>query len=461
MEVANAMRTMRRHTWLAAAAVLVACGGTAGRAAATPSPHSPTPLPSATSPVPAIQAAAPQGTLPNRLWVLDNSRTGVAAIDAVSLSTVATLPVGVVDQAWTRMYSVYGNSALLVTDASSGAELDRVPIEPGLALPLGIGFGGLDDGLSPGGTRLVLTGGPRDSNQMLTTTLFRIYDTAALHRAPHAVSLPGEWRFDGIDDAGRSLYLAHDTLPQSGQYEVRRYNLVSDKLDSNPVAEKGTVPDGPMSGSPFARVTTADNAWQLTVYAFGQHGPFLHALGLRDQFAFCIDLGPAATTGSELDMLWSLVRSYDGRHVIAVNGATGHVVVLDGAPPFNARTATLPVPSPSATPAAWWTLGSTTVAEAKRAVIGGAALSADDRTLYAIGDNGIAVIDVASLTLRRWLVPDQPFQAMSLSPDGHTIYAVSAQGSTGLLQIDIAIGSALRLPSFANADAVLRVTPSN
>jgi uncharacterized protein YjiK len=100
------------------------------------------------------------------------------------------------------------------------------------------------------------------------------------------------------------------------------------------------------------------------------------------------------------------------------------------------------------------------VADAKRGVTGGAMLSADDHTLYAIGDNGIAVVDVATLTLRRWLVPDQPFQAITLSPDGRTLYAVSTQETTGVVQIDVATGSALRLPSFTGTEVVLRVTPS-
>jgi hypothetical protein len=448
-------RAWHRHTWLAAAALLVACGGTAGRAASTP-------LPTATStPAPAqVSPATALTTQPNRLWVLDNAHTAVTAVDATTQATAVTLPVGVADARWARMYSMWGVDTLIVSDAASGAQLDRIAVDSGLDLPYGVGSG-MREGLSPGGSRLVLTDRPGDPSVPVKTTRFRLYDTAALHRAPQAISLQGQWQFDGIDDAGRNLYLLHYTVPQSGQYEVRRYDLVADRLDSNPVAEKGSPSDGPMTGAAFSRVTTADNAWQLTAYGFGQRGPFLHALGLVDQYAFCIDLGPDNRSNEALDMLWSLVRSHDGHSVIAVNGATGRISVFDAAPPFNARTAMLPVPpSPTAAPAAWWTLGSTTVADAKRGVIGGAVLSADDRTLYAIGDNGIAVIDVATLTLRRWLVPDQPFQAITLNPDGHTLYAVSTQESTGVVQIDVATGGALRLPSFTGTEAVLRVTPS-
>src|SRR5579864_2820643 len=231
------MHTLRHHGALVAVATLVACGGAAGRGATAPTP-SPTPR---ATPTPFSVA----GVAAVRLWVLRyGQRSTVDIVDPAVRHTVASFPAGAISPDWTRLYSVsvdpgFG-TALHVVDPRSGALLDRVHADATMDLPQMTGLGGRDDGLSPSGRRLVLSGGPRDSGGDLATSLFRVYDTANLHAAPHAVSLPGSFSSAGVDDAGRNLYLvqyhtATGSADTPAQFDLRRYDLVRDRLDPNPL----------------------------------------------------------------------------------------------------------------------------------------------------------------------------------------------------------------------------------
>jgi hypothetical protein len=399
-----------------------------------------------------------------RLWLLQPSSIDI--VEPAARRTVASLPAGVLSPDLTRLYSIGKGTApaLQVTDARTGTLLDSVPVDSGLSLVAGFGMGvGSPAGLSPAGRRLVLVGGPQGSDGRLTTSRFRVYDTAALHAAPRAVSLPGNFLFAGIDDAARNLYLTQYTMQPDGDNRVtqRRYDLVGDRLDPNPVPVSNA--GAGLIGAGFGSVATADGAWLLTVYAFAPGGPVVEALDLVHATARIIPL-PAVTPGEgngvgELGLLWSLVRSRDGAHIYAVNPALGAVVDITARPPFATRASSVPVASSAPSPLAWWQqLLGAGIAEAKRELIGGAALSPDGRTLYAIADNGIAVIDTATLRLHGTLLSDQPLRSIALSPDGRFLYASVASQSGGLFQVDATTGAVVALPEYGDAQAVLRVT---
>jgi len=374
------------------------------------------------------------------------------------------MPSGVTTPDWARMFAVtiddnFG-TALRVLDPRTGALLDRVHVDAGMSLADGPGFSGRSGGLSPSGRRLVLTGGPTDGNGRRSTTLLRLYDTAALHTAPHAVSLPGELTVTGIDDGGRNLYLTQYTMQSDGSAVVslRRYDLVHDTLDANPVVPRGHGGQSATSDA-LDSIATQDGAWLLSLYVFDSSGPWVQALDLATGSALRIDLPnarPSSSSAGELDLLWSLSRSHDGRQIYAVNAALGTVVDITAAPPFAARTGTLPTPSPSPSPAAWSPFGVTS-ADAKRLLLGGSLISPDDRTLYAAGDNGVAVIDTRALTLRRTLLADQPPESLALSADGRWLYVVSAAPSGGLYQVDTTTGAVVSIPQYSDVSGVLRV----
>jgi len=83
-----------------------------------------------------------------------------------------------------------------------------------------------------------------------------------------------------------------------------------------------------------------------------------------------------------------------------------------------------------------------TDAQAKGARIGGAALSADGRTLFAtnIGDTGVLAIDTANLKIRFRILTSESVDSLRLSADGKWLYAAVAANSK-VWQIDPATGA--------------------
>lgn len=234
---------------------------------------------------------------------------------------------------------------------------------------------------------------------------------------------------------------------------MRRYDLAAGALDPQVIADKRTG-ERTMSGSPTDQVTSRDGAWQFTVYAFGATSPFVHVLDLNDSVSFCIDL-PNAPSDQALDLLWGLAASHDGRFVYAVNAANGAVVEMPVDSAFQTRMGSLPVPT--AAPAVW-TPWSRVSVSAKRITYGAAAISLDDRTLFSLSENGVAVIDTASFRLRRTLLDTTPLISLTLHPDGEHLYAAPADSGRPLLQIDLRDGTWTSLAGAIQPLAVLHVT---
>jgi hypothetical protein len=419
------MKRLRRHALLLGTAGLVACGGPAVTIATSPSLHNG-----------AVGTAPVQ---PARLWVEQGNESNLSSVivlDTTGHQTTVSLPAGVFTRAWTRLYAVRRTAAgptLAAIDSATGMSLDTTAVPPGYDLPA-FGAGQRPTGLSPDGRYLVLSGGSPASDMRLTTSSFLVYDTRSLKHAPTRLDLAGSFHFDGISGDGHTLFLLEDLgLPTTGGgYHVRRYDLVAHALDPRIIADKRTG-ERTLSGAPTDTVTSRDGAWQFTVYAFGATSPFVHALNLNDSTSFCIDL-PAAPRDQALDLLWGLAATHDGRFVYAVNAANGALVEMPVDAAYQTRSGSLPVPTP--TSAAAWRPWSAVTAQAKRIAYGAAAISPDDRTLYSLGELGISVIDTATLSVRRWLVPTKPVISLTLSPGGRLLYVATADSTTPLLQID-------------------------
>jgi hypothetical protein len=423
------VRRLRRHALLLCTAGLVACGGPAVGVATSPSPTG---------------SGAATGTVqPARLWVQQGSesvRGSIAVLDTTGHAPATSLRSGVFDHAWGRLYSVGPSPAgmkLSALDPRTGATVDSTTVPPGFDLPA-FGPSQRPSGLSPNSRFLVLAGGGQAADVHLTKSSFLVYDTAALTQAPRRAALAGAFQFDGISNDGHNLFLLEDLgLPTvGGGYHVRRYDLVAGALDPQVIADKRTG-ERTMSGSPTDQVTSLGGAWQFTVYAFGASSPFVHVLNLDDSVSFCIDL-PKAPSDQALDLLWGLAASHDGRFVYAVNAANGAVVEMPVDAAYQVRIGSLPVPS--AAPAAWSAWAPLSVS-AKRIAYGAAVISLDDRTLYSLGETGVAVIDVAAFHLRRTLLDTTALISLTLNPDGQHLYAAPADTGRPLLQIDTRDGT--------------------
>jgi hypothetical protein len=185
-----------------------------------------------------------------------------------------------------------------------------------------------------------------------------------------------------------------------------------------------------MSGIRGDSVADSQGNFVFTVYARAT-GPFIHALPLYRPFAWCLDLPAKNPADLEQQFHWALASNRSGSLIYAVNGSSG--IVAEFAPdqlPSVLRSAQVAV---NADPGLLG--GLVTNADAKGARIGGAAVSADGRTLFALGDTGIAAIDIATLKVRSRILDGRSLDSLRLSADGHWLYAASG-GSGEIWQIN-------------------------
>jgi hypothetical protein len=127
--------------------------------------------------------------------------------------------------------------------------------------------GGPPEGSSPDGRWLVLeaqTPAPQETSNFLVLT-------SELQREHEPVVLPGHFTFDAWSPSGDVLYLVEHKPPAgSGHYVVRAYDMKTQSLRPQPVADKRNLEEE-MAGQPVARAATADGAVVATLYVRPAH----------------------------------------------------------------------------------------------------------------------------------------------------------------------------------------------
>lgn len=329
------------------------------------------------------------------------------------------LPPGTPAPDWSRYYTVTpltGSARLSAMDPASGQTLAQIAIPPGFALP-NLGFQGPTAGLSPNGQWLALT----DNGQATTGKLVSSFlvGASSLSRTFKTVRVNGDFVFDALSDTGQSLYLIQ-RMGDPNHYQVRLLDVASGTLQELPVVDK-REPKEPMTGIRGDSVADPSGQYVFTVYA-REAGPFIHALPLDQPFAWCVDLPARSGSDIEDQFHWSLALTRGGSILYAVNGSSGQIAeVAPASLPKVERTAQLALNPGHRLLAAF-----VTEADAKGARIGGAAVSADGRTLFALGDTGIVAIDTASLKIRTRILEGESVDSLRLSTDGQWLYAAGA-----------------------------------
>ncbi len=388
------------------------------------------------------QPAAPiqPTTLPvhERLYIRDGygSPSGhLAVIDAATGTQEQALPLGVPSFDWSTLYTVeHGNGKTTVraVDVKTGQTLRQTQVQGEYDLTY-VDMDGRPGGLSHNGHWLVLTQTYTDDPVTQSSRLV-VLDTA-FAQPPKWIQLDGNFWFDAISDDGSALYLIERlSTGFPANYQVRLYDVAQGEL--TPVAIVDKTDTEAMSGSRQSSIASPDGKWLYSLYLRGSHGPFIHALNLADRYAVCIDLPSEWGNSGEQQLLWSLAMTPDGKTLYAVNAALGFVAQVDTAQLTVQHTATWPIPSAMAphwlTRLAQWLVPT---AEAKRILIGGAALSLDGRTLFALGEKGLLAINTSDLSLRGRYLLDRTLDSLALSPSGAWLYVVSAEQGQ-VLQVD-------------------------
>jgi outer membrane protein assembly factor BamB len=300
-------------------------------------------------------------------------------------------------------------------------------------------------------------------------TRFVVLDTS-FNGQMRSVDLDGMFWFDALSGDGAWLYLLEiqdKGFPQSygsdraPNYQVRAYDLSNGALAPEPVVDKREVEQ--MNGFRNSSALAFDGTWLYSVYTRPNDGPFIHALDLADRVAVCIDL-PFETADWETNLLWSVVQAPGSNLLYAVNGATGQVAEVDTTNYQVRRSAVLPR-ARAAVPDLLARLGDWLAprAEAKRMVVGGARLSPDGKTLFAIADKGLLVVNTGDLTLRGRYLADSMLSSLALSLDGARLYAVETPGAGAnkLLRVDAATGALLgEVKGLNGPQSILSVEPA-
>ena len=378
-------------------------------------------------------ATAPPASGGYRLFV-EHGFNGVGAetvtvLDSGSGKILRELPLGTPAPDWSRYYTataVNGSARLAALDPASGRMLAQTTIPPGFNLPQ-LSLGGPSAGLSPNGQWLSLT------NHGSGPTSFLVGSTSLTHSFKR-ITLDGDFEFDALSNDGSRLYLTQN-LGQPNHYQVRLYDLIKNALSPDVVVDKVTSKE-PMYGVRGDSVAHPAGSYVFTVYARDGAGAFVHALPLDQPFAFCVDLPQDRGNGLETQFLWSLAISADGSKLYGINSGLSEVAVINTAlAPHVERSAHVALkPSPDLF------AGFVTQAEAKGARIGGAALSADGKTLFTISDTGLLLIDTATLTQRRHILATESIASLHLSSDGRWLFAADPRAGK-LWQIDPATGA--------------------
>jgi YVTN family beta-propeller protein len=308
-------------------------------------------------------------------------------------------------------------------------------------------------GLSPNGRWLVLLG------EAGRTSSFAIIDTGLLKLAAVA-QVGGPFTYDAISDDGTSLYLIERITPEAARqigasaaysYRVRVYDVpaaklsetlvVDVKLAAQPTGDSNaeTRVDGIMSGIYQSSVPSPDGLRNFSFYYNPNRGPFIHVLHLDSRTAFCILDLPIVSGGYEQRLGWSLALTPSGRTLYAANGALGLVSAIDPDTLKVTRTATIAGLPQAAGPAS----------------ASSARTAQDARKLWFTAARGVALVDTRDFGLRGLFLPDRVVTSISLSPDGHRLYALTGDGTVWML--DAATGRQLGHISTHGATALLRV----
>jgi DNA-binding beta-propeller fold protein YncE len=319
-----------------------------------------------------------------------------------------------------------GDTVVRALDAGTGRERAEQTVSGSYSLPTP-DANQVPAGLSGNGRWVVLEShGPPPGLGAPPRSRFVVLGTSLTGTAAR-VELNGSYRFDAIDDAGRSLYLLEYLPGSRSSYRVRRYDLKSGVLDRTVIADKSELGQ-PMEGVRVAGLYSPDGSWHFGLYARTTGVAFVHALPISSAlpFAFCVDL-PAKTSDVVSQMAWAVATTSDGGRLYAANELLGELLELNVTtggqfePPRVMRRATLPQPTAMRLP---WV----TDAQAKEPSARRLALSPDARNLYLASARGIYVIDTAMLSVRARWQASSSYLSMGVTPDGGHLFGATADG---------------------------------
>lgn len=381
-------------------------------------------------------------------------RAGHDELEVIRASTderIFDLPLGTPDDRWATMVAAANeNGRTLVKELEVGSQLPgrSQTIDGDWRLPT-VGLDPLPLGVSADGQTIVLVDGAAATSQ--GTSRFAIL-SRSFAKPPRIVTLDGAFEYDALSPDGSTLYLVeHLAAPPEGHYQVRALDIASGTLRDGAVVDKQNL-DEPMAGYPIAQLRQP-NGFVFTLYRGAEH-PFIHALSSVDAWAICIDLPAAGRSDADAALDWGLAASPDGHTVYAVNATLGLATEIDAndlSIRQSARFAALAAAPAVISLAKFGHEPSGPVG--RRAVV-----SADGSTLFAAGSGGIVRVATDDLTSSATLLAGSAVDALALTPDGATLYALLHQGGQ-IVALDASTGEVDGQVPGGGFDTLVAVVP--
>lgn len=387
----------------------------------------------------------------------------VRAFDAQTGSVIRELPAGVVSRDRSTLYSTeYVNGATQtrvdLSELTTGKLVRSFKIDGAFRTLLEGGH--VPVGPTADGRWLVLEHGAIRIGPDHVTQ-YAVVDTET--GTSTNIELRDAWplEFVAVSPGGKRLYVMDRDV--TGRAEaghplgIRVYDIGARTLRATvvPGTELSDVQPSPLRSR---AVLSPDGRWLFTLQTSAGKTPFIMALDTIGENAERIVFPSDQKSTSDRSMVWSLVMTRDGATLYAVNAAVGLINEIDARAMSVRRTGHVPLSR---------TTGEDAIAAVRQALFpaadakdfhrSGAALSPDERTLYAADGGGITVIDLASLSARTWH-KEWSFDVLAMSPDGERLYARANDAWNSVMILSTRDGAMLggvRMPSYPMA--VLRV----
>ena len=237
---------------------------------------------------------------------------------------------------------------------------------------------------------------------------------------PIEITLNGNFEVDAVNAIGVKLYvIEHLPAVNPDRYQVRVVDLRTGVLQDWVLADKRD-PEEIMEGAPLTRAASPNGEWLLTLYVRGRENEaFIHALNLREGYAFCIDL-PSGSGDREALKHYTLTLTADGLHAYAVNPALGIMANVNMLEFAVSRTVQFTAPSVSAQSA----LG----APPSHSV-----LTRDNRTVYFTDGSVVWQYDISQDKLREVAHSTVPILDLAASADNLKVYLALADHTVTVL----------------------------
>jgi hypothetical protein len=375
-------------------------------------------------------------------------RKGAAGLEVILASTrekMLDLPTGVPNALWGRLITaeVHGDKTVVRDlEVQPGLGGDSTTIDGAWRLPT-IGPDPVPVGVSGDGNTIVLVSAAKGPSSRFAVLRRGFPKPASI------VDLAGRFDYDALSPNGSMLYVVqHLDTREGGKYQVRAVDVASGQLTEVVIADKRNIEEQ-MAGYPLAQVRRQDGL-VLTLYQ-GVDFAFIHALNTVEGWAVCIDLPASGLDDAKAAADWGLAQAPDGWSVYAVNATLGLVGDVDPAQLGLRRSASVKPLAGSGIVLAKFghQEGGPT---GRRVVVG-----PDGRTIYAAGAGGIMALDSSTLTVSATFQKGTAVDALAVTPDGGTLYALLGDGH--IVKLDAATGKLLGTVPGDGYDRLVAVVP--